>query len=198
MTFDVKKLDEFVRKINIIIDLYNKDMEIPLGDLHIVFEGDDWFIMLAMIVMMGEKPKNRMEHITTIQVQDMSEACTCVQCGKPIKRGEYYFPFDILGCFCECCNKKNNRIKKKMSNESIYKVVVKCEILTTQKAEIIAKGTEHKSFHKVELGEHVEILSFSPIIEFGMCCLLCCKIEDKQLITIPVDWMKTFEDCLIK
>lgn len=113
MTFDVKKLEEFVRKINIIIDLYNKDSEIPLGDLHIVFDGDDWFIMLAMIVMMGEKPKNRMEHITTIQVQEMSESCTCVQCGKPIKKGEDYFLFDMIGCFCECCNNKIIESSKK-------------------------------------------------------------------------------------
>lgn len=81
-----------------------------------------------------------------------------------------------------------------MSNELIYKVVLKCEILTTQKAEIIAKCKEHKSFHRVELGEYVEILSFSPIIEQGMYCLLCCKTEDKHLITIPVDWMKMVID----
>ncbi|MEE0936496.1 MAG: hypothetical protein UIG52_00540 [Bacteroidales bacterium] len=77
--------------------------------MQIVFEGDDWLIMMAMLAMMSEKPKSPMKHITTEQISEISESYICVQCGKPIRRGEDYFLFDIIGCFCECCN---NQIKE--------------------------------------------------------------------------------------
>lgn len=104
MIFDEKELKEFARKINILIDLFNKDREMSLVDLQIDFNGDDWFIMMAMIAMINEKPETPISHITDEQLQDMFEEHICAQCGKLIKRGDDYFLFDMIGCFCEKCN----------------------------------------------------------------------------------------------
>lgn len=112
------ELREFAEKINIIIDLFNKQKEISLTDLQIVFEGDDWLIMMAMLAMMSEKPKSPMKHITTEQISEISESYICVQCGKPIRRGEDYFLFDIIGCFCECCNNQIKEEPKEQKHEA--------------------------------------------------------------------------------
>lgn len=103
------KIDEMVRKVNTLIDLYNKDKQISLLDLQIDYNDDEWFVVMGLLAMNSEKPSKRIEHITESQLKDMcqfkSQDNICVVCGKKIEESESYFIFDGIGYFCEDCSK---------------------------------------------------------------------------------------------
>lgn len=61
------------------------------------------------------------------------------------------------------------------------------------KARIIAKGTEHPSFHRVETFDEVSILSLTPYLDRGIVCLLC-KLNIGTIISIPAEWLQITED----
>lgn len=61
------------------------------------------------------------------------------------------------------------------------------------KAQIIAKGTEHPSFHRVETFDEVSILSLTPYLDRGIVCLLCI-LDDGPIISIPAEWLQITED----
>lgn len=80
-----------------------------------------------------------------------------------------------------------------METNVLNKVGSRCEILTAlHKVMIITKGTEHSSYHRVELQEEIEILNFTPYIEQGKCCLLC-KNRSGLLLSIPIEWLQMIE-----
>lgn len=61
------------------------------------------------------------------------------------------------------------------------------------KAQIIAKGTEHPSYHRVELFDEVRILSLTPYLDRGIVCLLC-KLNSGTIISIPAEWLQMMEE----
>lgn len=61
------------------------------------------------------------------------------------------------------------------------------------KAQIIAKGTEHPSYHRVETFDEVDILSLTPYLDRGIVCLLC-KLNSGTIISIPAEWLKMMEE----
>lgn len=61
------------------------------------------------------------------------------------------------------------------------------------KAQIIAKGTEHPSFHRVETYDNVDILSLIPYLDRGIVCLLC-KLNSGAIISIPAEWLQMMEE----
>ena len=61
------------------------------------------------------------------------------------------------------------------------------------KAQIIAKGTEHPSYHRVELLDKVEILSFTPYFDREYVCLLC-KLQGGAIVSIPTEWLQIMEE----
>lgn len=61
------------------------------------------------------------------------------------------------------------------------------------KAQIIAKGTEHSSFHRVETFDNVDILSLTPYLDRGIVCLLC-KLNSGTIISIPAEWLQMMEE----
>ena len=61
------------------------------------------------------------------------------------------------------------------------------------KAQIIAKGTEHPAFRRVETFDEVSILSLTPYLDRGIVCLLC-KLNDGTIISIPAEWLKIMEE----
>ena len=63
------------------------------------------------------------------------------------------------------------------------------------KAQIIAKGTEHPSFHRVETFDVVSILSLTPYLDRGIVCLLC-KLNSGAIISIPAEWLQMMEEQL--
>ena len=60
------------------------------------------------------------------------------------------------------------------------------------KAQIIARGTEHPTFHRVEIYDKVDILSLTPYLSRGIVCLLC-KLSSGAIILIPVEWLQMME-----
>lgn len=61
------------------------------------------------------------------------------------------------------------------------------------KAKIIAKGTEHPSYHRVETFDEVSILSLTPYLDKGIVCLLC-KLIGGTIISIPAEWLQMMEE----
>lgn len=61
------------------------------------------------------------------------------------------------------------------------------------KAQIIAKGAEHPSFHRVETFDNVDILSLTPYFDRGIVCLLC-KLNSGTIISIPAEWLQIMEE----
>lgn len=61
------------------------------------------------------------------------------------------------------------------------------------KAQIIARGTEHPTFHSVEMYDKVDILSLTPYVDRGIVCLLC-KFNSGTIISIPAEWLKMMEE----
>ena len=61
------------------------------------------------------------------------------------------------------------------------------------KAQIIAKGTEHPSYHRVETFDKVDILSLTPYLDRGIVCLLC-KLNSGTIISIPSEWLQIMEE----
>ena len=61
------------------------------------------------------------------------------------------------------------------------------------KARIVAKGTEHPSYHRVETIEDVDILSLTPYLDRNIACLLC-KLQGGAIVTIPAEWLQVMED----
>lgn len=61
------------------------------------------------------------------------------------------------------------------------------------KAQIIAKGTEHPAFYRVECFDEVTILSLAPYLDRGIVCLLC-KLNGGAIISIPAEWLKMMEE----
>lgn len=61
------------------------------------------------------------------------------------------------------------------------------------KAQIIAKGTEHPSYHRVEIFDKVDILSLTPNLDRNIVCLLC-KFNDGTIISIPAEWLQIMEE----
>lgn len=61
------------------------------------------------------------------------------------------------------------------------------------KAQIIAKGTEHPAFYRVECFDEVTILSLTPYLDRGIVCLLC-KLNSGAIISIPAEWLTMMEE----
>lgn len=61
------------------------------------------------------------------------------------------------------------------------------------KARIIAKGTGHPSFHRIETFDEVRILSLTPYLDRGIVCLLC-KLNRGTIISIPAEWLQMMEE----
>lgn len=61
------------------------------------------------------------------------------------------------------------------------------------KTQIIAKGTEHPAFHRVETFDEVRILSLTPYLDRGIVCLLC-KLASGTIISIPAEWLQMIEE----
>lgn len=61
------------------------------------------------------------------------------------------------------------------------------------KAQIIAKGTEHPTFHRVEIYDKVDILSLTPYLDRGIVCLLC-KLSGGIIISILAEWLQMMEE----
>lgn len=81
-----------------------------------------------------------------------------------------------------------------MSNKLIQHTESGCDFFRFFiKAQIIAKGTEHPAFHRVELLDKVEILSFTPYLDREYVCLLC-KLQDGAIVSIPSEWLQMMEE----
>lgn len=81
-----------------------------------------------------------------------------------------------------------------MSNKSIQYAESDCNFFRLFiKARIIAKGTEHPSFHRVETFDKVDILSLTPYLDRGIVCLLC-KLDSGMIISIPAEWLQMMEE----
>lgn len=81
-----------------------------------------------------------------------------------------------------------------MSNKLTKYTESDCQIFSFYpKAQIIAKGTEHPAFHRVETFDEVSILSLTPYLDRGTVCLLC-KLNDGTIISIPAEWLKMIEE----
>ena len=61
------------------------------------------------------------------------------------------------------------------------------------KAQIIAKGTEHPSYHRVEILDKVDILSLTPYLDREYVCLLC-KLQGGAIVSIPTEWSQIMEE----
>jgi hypothetical protein len=80
-----------------------------------------------------------------------------------------------------------------MSNKLIPYTESGCDIFRFFiKAQIIAKGTEHPTFHRVEIYDKVDILSLTPYLDRGIVCLLC-KLSGGIIISIPAEWLQMEE-----
>lgn len=81
-----------------------------------------------------------------------------------------------------------------MSNKLIQYTESGCDFFRFFiKAQIIAKGTEHPAFHRVEPFEEVIILSLTPYLDRGIVCLLC-KLDSGTIISIPAEWLQMMEE----
>ena len=81
-----------------------------------------------------------------------------------------------------------------MSNKLIQYTESDCQIFRFYpKAQIIAKGTEHPTFHRVEIYDKVEILSFIPYLDREYVCLLC-KLQGGAIASIPAEWLQIMEE----
>ena len=81
-----------------------------------------------------------------------------------------------------------------MSNKLIPYIESDCNVFRFYpKAQIIAKGTEHPSYHRVEAFDEVSILSLTPYLDRGIVCLLC-KLNGGTIISIPAEWLKMMEE----
>ena len=81
-----------------------------------------------------------------------------------------------------------------MSDKLIPYTESDCQIFRFYpKAQIIAKGTEHPSYHRVEPFDEVSILSLTPYLDRGIVCLLC-KLNSGTIISIPAEWLKMMEE----
>ena len=81
-----------------------------------------------------------------------------------------------------------------MSNKMIQPIEANCKFIRFfAKAKIVAKGTEHPTFHRVELLDEVEILSLTPYLDRGIVCLLC-KLNSGTIISIPAEWLQMMEE----
>lgn len=80
-----------------------------------------------------------------------------------------------------------------MKNKLIQPIESDCKIVSPFfKAQIIAKGTEHPTFHRVEIFDEVSILSLTPYLDRGIVCLLC-KLNGGTIISIPAEWLQMME-----
>jgi hypothetical protein len=61
------------------------------------------------------------------------------------------------------------------------------------KAQIVDKGTEHPSYHRIETFDEVSILSLTPYLDRGIVCLLC-KLNSGTIISIPAEWLQMMEE----
>lgn len=81
-----------------------------------------------------------------------------------------------------------------MSNKLIQYAESDCNFFRLfLKAQIIAKGTEHPSFHRVETSDNVVILSLTPYLDRGIVCLLC-KLNSGTIVSIPAEWLQMMEE----
>lgn len=81
-----------------------------------------------------------------------------------------------------------------MSNKPIQYEEIDCNFFRLFiKAQIVAKGTEHPSFHRVETFDNVDILSLIPYLDRGIVCLLC-KLNSGAIISIPAEWLQMMEE----
>ena len=81
-----------------------------------------------------------------------------------------------------------------MSNKSIQYEEMDCNFFRLFiKAQIVAKGTVHPSFHRIETFDNVDILSLIPYLDRGIVCLLC-KLNSGAIISIPAEWLQMMEE----
>lgn len=81
-----------------------------------------------------------------------------------------------------------------MSNKLIQSEESDCKFLSLFiKAQVIAKGSEHPSYYRVELFDEVSILSLAPYLDRGIVCLLC-KLGGGTIISIPAEWLQMMEE----
>lgn len=84
--------------------------------------------------------------------------------------------------------------KVKMSNKLVLTTESGASLLVfSAKAQIIAKGTEHPTFHRVEIYDGVEILSLTPYLDRNIVCLLC-KLHGGAIVSIPAEWLQMMEE----